>query len=435
MPDTSVSDIRGMFDADFGCLVRGLGSIERLMHLYSGQHPRHFCIAAELGGAVDPDSYVPAFSAVQARHPLLSVCIRDRALGLPSIYRSAAPIEVAVHPSGHGLGWRQIVERELARPFPDDRAPLMRATVLHARDGAAVILTFHHALADGISGVNIVGDLMQALDGRPLPPLAGCASLDMLAAAQASSGSGAPAVASADAIRVEQLRVIGGSALWRPFEGDNPCLRTCILDTGPTSALLTRCRSEATTLHGALCAALAHTAATPGREAPFVVASAVNLRDVVDGGHGGCGLIAGIAPASFQAPERQAFWDLARQTVRDIAPSRTLEGALTAVRTLNAALPPEADGTVASGVFGLFGYDAVVSNLGALPIPVQVGSLRLEAFWGPAVQGRFRNEVVIGAAGVGGRLYLMQTSPAHIGAVLPGMRRRLLAAASETRLA
>jgi hypothetical protein len=92
---------------------------------------------------------------------------------------------------------------------------------------------------------------------------------------------------------------------------------------------------------------------------------------------------------------------------------------------IKATLPPEGDSALASGIFGAMQYDAIVSNLGVLSLPTEVGSLRLTAFWGTAVQGRFANEVVIGAASLGGRLRVMQTAPAHIPSVLGRLRETL----------
>src|ERR1700732_1726170 len=53
----------------------------------------------------------------------------------------------------------------------------MRATALCASYGASIVLTFHHAIADALSGTRILDDLMRALAGEhlgalsPLPPI------------------------------------------------------------------------------------------------------------------------------------------------------------------------------------------------------------------------------------------------------------------------
>jgi hypothetical protein len=411
------------------CFIRELGPMERLMHLYSSQHPRHFSVAADLIGSVEPKRLIAAFAAVQARHPMLSVCVKDSLPLPPGIYGSSAPIDLELRPLTGETVWTEVVASESARPFSDDRAPLMRAVVLHAPDRFILVLTFHHALADGISAVTIVHDLMKALAGQPLPRLAPLGSRETLAAAQATL-QGVPNVPPAAGVDADRLRAIGGSPLWRPFHGDRPQVSTCSLDRDATARLLAVCRAQGTTLNGALCAAVTHSAVRQAPKPTFTIANAVNLRDTVGAGHDSVGLLAGIAAVRLEAPDRQGFWELARQTTREIAPARTLPGALQALGGLTASLPPDADATLASGLFGLYEYDAVVSNLGVLAIPAEIGSLRLDAFWGPAVQGRFKNEIVIGAAGVRGALHLLQTSPDHIANILPGIESELLAAAA-----
>ena len=47
----------------------------------------------------------------------------------------------------------------------------MRATVLWASDGASIILTFHHAIVDALSGTRILHDVMRALAGQSLKVL------------------------------------------------------------------------------------------------------------------------------------------------------------------------------------------------------------------------------------------------------------------------
>jgi len=65
------------------------------------------------------------------------------------------------------------------------------------------------------------------------------------------------------------------------------------------------------------------------------------------------------------------------------------------------------------------------ANLGALPIPAQVGALRLKAVWGTAVQGRFVHERVFGAASFDGRLRIVQTSPKVMLSILEPLREKL----------
>ena len=90
--------------------------------------------------------------------------------------RTDNPIELNVVAADTAADWRGVVESELSLPFSTFPGPLMRATVLPASDGASIVLTFHHAIVDGLSGTRILHDFMRALAGDrlevlPPPPL------------------------------------------------------------------------------------------------------------------------------------------------------------------------------------------------------------------------------------------------------------------------
>src|SRR4029453_11382040 len=60
---------------------------------------------------------------------------------------------------------------ELATPFDRSCAPLMRATLATTRMSSVIVLTFDHTIADGISSVHVLDDLVAALNGRQLSNL------------------------------------------------------------------------------------------------------------------------------------------------------------------------------------------------------------------------------------------------------------------------
>ena len=144
-------------------LVRRLGCCERFFYLYSVAFPVHFCLAAEIEGALDSTKLGAALELVRNRHSALRVCIVDDAETGPTFCRTDNPIELNEVPAETGADWRGVVESELSLPFSTFPGPLMRATVVSASDGASIILTFHHAIVDGLSGTRILHDFMRAL--------------------------------------------------------------------------------------------------------------------------------------------------------------------------------------------------------------------------------------------------------------------------------
>lgn len=420
--------------------IRELGAHERLHHYYSAEHPRHFCVVAELAADKDPEDYRGAFAMIQRRHPMLSVSVRDDTRYGAGFYRTDQPLKLTFIPFAEEADWRRVVERELATAFPDSEGPLMRVTILHD-DGlhdiefhgagrATVVLTLHHGAADALSGAYIIQDLMEALNGRTLPPLPVMPPLETIVAKRLLNADAiAPApYAEEDAAA---LRAIADAPLWRPFEGDRPIVSTLAFDRAFTARAVHCARENGTTMHGAICAALVcSTAADIGKDT-FAITSPFNLREMLDIDQRNCALLVSVGTVRFPLRNRRgltgsAFWTLARQATADLAPARTPDGVLRGLGAFETVLPPAtADSRLACGMMGSFQYDAVVSNLGALPIPTTVGSVRLEAFWGPSVQGRFTNERVIGAASLDGQLRIVQTTPSHIPPFLDDLRRLL----------
>src|SRR5258708_23770899 len=60
-------------------LVRPLGYCERFFYLYSLAFPVHFCLAAQIEGALDSARLGAALEQVRNRHSALRVCIVDEA--------------------------------------------------------------------------------------------------------------------------------------------------------------------------------------------------------------------------------------------------------------------------------------------------------------------------------------------------------------------
>ena len=248
--------------------VRDLGAMERILHFYASEHPRHFCVVAEIEGTIDPAKCRAAFDAVQARHPMLSVCVRDDPQRGPGIYRCDRPLKVGFSSVDEEPDWRRVVERELATPFADSEGPLMRATVMYGAHGASIVLTSHHVLSDGMSEVFIVQDLMEALDGRPLARLPELPSQERLVADVLLPEGRTIDPEMPDGLDERRFRAIADAPLWRPFEGDTPLVHTIEFDAPFSARLRRRSRENATTLNGALCAALVQCVASAATGGP-----------------------------------------------------------------------------------------------------------------------------------------------------------------------
>lgn len=399
--------------------VRGL---ERAFHLYSQQFPTHFSVIFKFAGAVEPESYRTAFDVVQRCHPLLSVYISERN-GSAVFHQSGRRIPVRLFAS-HEIGWKEIVAEELAAEFDPQIAPLLRATVLHANDHATVVLTFHHSIADGLSGTVVARDLMRALSNQPLhvrPSVPACSELveKFLVRDKApETGEMPPPLPSAD------------PTLWPYNCRHRPSVEDHVLSSDITARLAKRCREEETTIHGAICASVM-SAAGPGRgDRPFRIMSPIDVRGLIGVGRDDCGLFVNSGMVQFWNDRRNDFWEIARHATEELAPSRSAEALIASTGLFDFYLPTGAGpGQAADLLAVVASAETMVSNLGMLPYGTDFGSLKMTAFWGPAVLARIAQEQVIGAATLGGTLRLIHCSHEPIPNFLGDIGRSLREAA------
>jgi hypothetical protein len=148
--------------------IRLLGCSEQFFHLYAQVYPVHFCLCAEIEGAVDSDSFRSALNQVRERHPILKVRIVENGDSGRAFYESDRPIELETIAVAKDADWRPTVERELKKPMGIGANALLRATALCAPKTTIIILTFHHAIADAPSGIWVLQDVMRALAGEQL---------------------------------------------------------------------------------------------------------------------------------------------------------------------------------------------------------------------------------------------------------------------------
>ena len=152
--------------------LRVLGPSEHYFWLSNQTSPKHFVVAAQIGGFTRVVSWQAALTAVQQRHPLLQVCIAEDQVGAPYFRRLDEPgIPLRVVHGGVSENWEREMARELATPLPLKGGPLVRVALMHEENRSTVIVSAHHSIADGLSLTFVVRDLLRALSGRSLARL------------------------------------------------------------------------------------------------------------------------------------------------------------------------------------------------------------------------------------------------------------------------
>ena len=322
-------------------------------HLYSLAFSVHFCLVAQIEGALDSARLAEALEQVRRRHSALRVCIVDDAKDGPAFYRIDNPIEIHAAPAVTAADWRRVVERELSQPFSTFPGPLMRATALGASDGTSIILTFHHAIMDALSGTRILHDVMRALAGEVLPPLP---PVEEMIASFAPN----PVVVGESGSRADISSKARTPAAQAPdrFKANLAIMEWNQKDT---ARLLRSCKANGTTVHGAICAAAS-------RHLPASDADAVRMHCPIDLGRimkietTGCGVFIGAGIVEIPAVG-QKLWDDARYIVDNLRMARSPAAAAGMLQWIAAEMPPTAArDSVAASFASLPQSSAVISR-------------------------------------------------------------------------
>src|SRR5260370_11848668 len=130
--------------------LRVLGPSEHYFWLSNQTSPKHFVVAAQIGGFTKVAPWQLALTAVQQRHPLLQVCIAEDQVGAPYFRLLDTPgIPLRVAHGGVSENWQREMAREVATPLPFKGGPLVRAVLMHQENRSTVIVSAHPSIADG----------------------------------------------------------------------------------------------------------------------------------------------------------------------------------------------------------------------------------------------------------------------------------------------
>ena len=400
-------------------LVRPLGYCERFFYLYSLAFPVHFCLVAEIEGALDPARLGAALEQVRNRHSALRVCIADDADTGPAFCRTDNPIALHAVPAETSADWRWVVERELSLPFGGFPGPLMRATALWASDATSIVLTFHHAIVDALSGTRILHDVLRALAGDCLEVLPLLPPIEEMIAGFAAH----PTAVGAGNSRHDISKACGRAAQGSEKFAAN--LATAEWDQEETGRLLRSCKANGTTVHGAICAAASRH--LPASDANTIrMHCPIDLSGIMETEATGCGVLIGAGIVEIPAMG-QKFWDDARYIVDTLRTARSPAAAAGMMQWIAAEMPPTAaKHSVAAFFASVPQSSAVVSNLGVLPLAVEYGALRLKAVWGPAMLTNLpADRQTIGVSTFAGQLRMVHQSYEPIPGLLESIRETL----------
>lgn len=405
-------------------ILRELSAVERFLWLMNQTEPVHFLVAAQVEGPTTTAAWKKGLSSLQRRHPLLMASIEWGANNAPCfVGNPGIPIPLRVVEGNAPERLEAEVARELATPFRDGDALLVRAVLLHEKQRSIVILAVHHSIADGLSLAYAIRDLLQLLSGETLPPLPVPSSHEALLGLEENPG-----------------RVESRGEVCETSDAGNPKLqvlgpRISFLRVRPEVAgeLLEVARQKHTSMHGALASSVVFAVrrlVKAKRPAPLRLASPISTRKQLNQGDD-CVLLTDVGILELDLPPSGDFWELARSIKRDLSPQTSLDNIAERRRVFQQAFANvfDTEGATQLARQGM-NADFVLTNLGNLPFGRQYGQLRLEALWPAILLGTSENQHVLGVATVGGSLCLMYCSYMPIPALLETMESLLMEACS-----
>jgi Condensation domain len=364
--------------------LRELGAFEEFIWLYtlSGLH-RGFSMAIEVEGPTTVEQWRDALEKVQKSQPLFSACIQKDE-NTPPFFRSVVcgPIPLRVVDGAAGSSFEKEIATEVFTSFDGKHAPLLRAVLIHQPQHSVFILTAHHCIADGISMVFALRDLLRALSRESIEPLPLLPSqeesfritrsslrenppADWLSLPPPSPGPPVTVLQASLPPRVESLQ----------------------LDATLTRAIIDHAKKERTTVNSALCAALNEAARTQHpcwKERPIRIMTNINTRNAA-----GVGLASAMYFTSSvllgSAESKPSFWESARSFSQSLSPARSIEAFQAGAQFMTSAVVRGLDikGIVLIMTHGV-AHEIDFSNLGSFSFSDIFGALRLRSIWGPS---------------------------------------------------
>jgi NRPS condensation-like uncharacterized protein len=379
-------------------MERYLGAVEHIYWLVNQFHSIDFAIVAKLQGQFSVEQLSTVLKQVQQRHPLLRVRIALDALGLPKFVETDDQIPLRLVARTDDRQWQAELEVELARSLDWQVAPLLRVVLLQSGAKSKLMIICHHAIAEGLSGVYLMRDILQGLAGKIFErsELSAAVSLE----------SAIPGIA-------PPPEAIAKPKDYLPPQSRCPQshIRTVALSPELTRKLIQRSRAEHTTVHGAISAAflLALTQQDATSDVmrclhPIDVRSQLSL-PMPDG----VGLYMSLGMTTHFLQADSAFWEVARSVKAQLS---QIDIAQQLVEERQLRQPMMANLTDATAFVeekrSQYSCQLTVTNLGRLDMAQQYGDIRIEAlqFHVPIGVG----ERVVGVATLGDCLSLTISS-------------------------
>lgn len=378
---------------------RILGTNEKVFWVLDQNNSTQFAVAAEIEGNAEDNAWRRAINEVQKRHPNLRVQISGDQYAkahFESIEHCPIPLRIILDT---GKTWNSIVEEELKQPIDITIAPLAKAILIQQSGKCVFIFISNHSIGDGMSVALVIRDILTVLAGKSIDLLETSLSLD--------EHIGFPLK------KTDLSRPVGYKPSYKKLQPrSSVSIEYLKLPYDLTQKLIERSKTECTTVHGALSAAIVIALKkldSSTQLKPVRILHPLSARATLDIGEE-FGLLINMTTLSYNPTPEETFWNFAKDVRTGIAPMQTpdwirqdiegTDGLFSSGMDLKDVKQVLHEGTV---------HEVMLTNLGRLSIESDFNPLKLKLLWGPMVLTPHEEAQTIGVATLNGELTLTLT--------------------------
>jgi NRPS condensation-like uncharacterized protein len=373
-------------------MKRKLDISEKVVWLLGEVGSNNIVIITEISGSLPEEVLREALVLIQKKHPLLNVHI-ELTKNIPIFVTGAPKIPLRIIELNSPEEWIQETNDEMNLPFSWENGPLVRVVWLRSEKVHVLLITLHHAISDGKSGVYLVRDLLSITTEllsedaiKSHVPLPERPPSDEIIPA---SFSGFKGVLGMLKTGLRQNLILAKQPQNFAIEKDVPLqeIRRCvihrILSEETTRLLTVRCRQEKTSVQGILCAIMMKAAAQKINRQEVVrlcCLSAINLRYLLTPPiKDDIGFYASLLSTFHQVGVETSSWNLAREVKTNLSNLLEQGEVLSALMLQKNILSLKCPSPIkmAQQVNQFFRATTGVSNLGRVDISENYGSLVL----------------------------------------------------------
>lgn len=142
--------------------MRALNTFERAEFLLdnASQGNLNFSVISSYKGALDSSIVRAGMQHLQQMHPLLRATL-DTSTKVSDYIVTKTPVPFKEYLYEGTEQWKRVVKTDLAERFNKINAPLWRVSFLKGDNEGQIIITFHHAIADGVCAMQMMNHLYQ----------------------------------------------------------------------------------------------------------------------------------------------------------------------------------------------------------------------------------------------------------------------------------